>query len=693
MSTGTYWLEQLELAGKNERKWRKRAKKVLKRYKDERDEEVEEKKQFNILWSTTETLKPALMSAVPRPEVRQRYKKNDPIARMAAKILERALEFSLDNYDFVNYGKAVVHDFLLPGRGVSRVDYIPTFEKKKGKIPLKMKEEGGETVFYEGKNRRDDFQFDEDGGAFVEGDIDELVFEEVRGKRVPWKWFRIQPADCWENVNWIAFGAPYTKDEGIIEFGSKFNEVEVAKSETEENENKEDLKDKIIVWEIWDKRTRKQIFMAENHDFKLEENKDPLGLEGFWPIPEPIYAVDDFDTNVPTPEFILWQDQADELDELTARIARVTTAIKARGAYAGETKHELSQILEADDNELVGVEDWMSFADKGGLDGVISWVPIEQFAKVLQILEGQRAVKVQEIFELTGVGDIARGASDPRETARAQTLKANMGSRRLLPKQKSVQNHFRDLYRIKAEIIAEHFDKETLRLMVGLEGDNQVFDQAVEMIKNDALRMFSVDIETESTIAADEEREKQGLAEGMQAISGYVAAILPAVQSGFIPRPVAMGILHDYLRKFRFGRKLDDLLEEAAQQPAQPDPAQAAQQQQQQQQMEQQKAQFEAEMQKMQLEFQMKQKETETKLQAMAAEFKLKARAAKQELDQDDEVHAQELAQEEERHEQEMEQMQEKSEVTIETAKALGKAKEAATREQGKQKPVNKPSV
>lgn len=674
-----FWLEQLQKADREERDWRKRAQKVVDRFRDERDDEFDEKTKFNILWSSTETLRPALISAVPRPEIRQRYKKDDPVARFAAKILERAIEFSLDTYDFIKYGKAVTNDVLLPGRGVSRLRYVPVFEKKEERIPLSMTEEGGEVFFVRPDNSlQEEYEMDAEG-AFVMEEREELVYEEVRPERVPWKWFRIDPADCWENVRWVAFGAPYTKDEGIREFGKVFAKVNVKKSKTEDKDNRsEALKDKIIVWEIWDKITRKQIFIAEGHDFIIEENADPLDLEGFFPCPPPMYALEDNDRMIPTPEFCLWQDQADELDEISARISKITKAIKARGAYAGEKKHELDQILTADDNVLVAVEDWMTMIDKGGLDGLISWVPVEQFAKVLQILEQQRAIKVQEIFELTGVSDIQRGATDPRETARAQQLKANLGNRRLLTKQQTVQNHFRDIYRLKAEIIAEQFDPETLKLMVGLEAENEYFDAAVELIKNDALRIFSIDIETDSTIAADEEKEKQGLAEAMQAISSYIAAIGPLVQGGMLPQQVAMGLLADYLRKFRFGRKLDDLLEEAAKQSPPEDPEAKAREQEMA--LEQQKAQFEAQMeqQKMQAELQFKQMEAQVDMRLKEMEMALEQKKHDQEMRQDAQDHAQEMVQSEEKHEME-----------LDNARELAAAQAEATREQGRQKPVN----
>jgi hypothetical protein len=189
-----YWLEQLEKADEEEREWRKKGVKVLERYRDEREDSFDDHNKFNILWSTTETQRPSLISAVPRPEVRQRYKKDDPVARFAAKILERALEFSLDTYDFISYGKKVVNDVLLPGRGVSRVRYIPTFEKRDKRIPLQMQEEDGETMFVRPDGASvEEFDVD-DEGAFVSESVEELVYEEVRAERVPWKWFRMDPA-------------------------------------------------------------------------------------------------------------------------------------------------------------------------------------------------------------------------------------------------------------------------------------------------------------------------------------------------------------------------------------------------------------------------------------------------------------------------------------------------------------------
>jgi hypothetical protein len=676
-----HWTKEIDRASKQERSFRDRGQQVIDRYLDKRKGAdhiyaEDSKTKFNILWSNTETLRPALISATPSPEVRPRYKKKDPTARIAAKIAERAVEFQIDLFNFVEYGRKVVQDYLLPGRGVTRLQYVPTFEKKKQRVPLEMKEEMGETMFVRSNGERvDEYDFDEEG-AFVNDEVEELVYEEVRPVRVPWKWFRRDPdADRWEDVQWVAFGAPWSKDEGYNKWGNAFLDAFKSDNNTKEEPEDREKKSECVVWEIWCKRTRKQYFVAEGRDKPLEENDDPLGLENFFPMPEPIYAVEDNDSLVPTPEFTLWQDQADELDRLSERISKVTEAIKARGAYAGEEQHTLSNILHQDDNKLVAVDDWAAFIDKGGLDGLISWVPIEQFAKVLQMLEQQRAVKIQEIYELTGVSDILRGATDPRETAKAQQLKANYGGRRLLTKQQDVQNHFKGVYRIMVEIIVERFSKDTLRMMVGLENQNPLFDEAIKLLRSDAMRAFNIDVETDSTIAADEQKEKEGLAEAMQATSSYVGAIFPLVQTGAIPMPVAMGLLQDYLRKFRFGRKLDDLMEEFKQ--SQPPNAEQEKQQQE----------MQAEWQKAMQEMLQNQQEFQQKMQQKQDEFQLEMKQMAEESELKMALASQNLRQDQQKHDQEMRQDEEEHDIKVQNERELGEVKADVQRKQAAARP------
>ena len=58
--------------------------------------------------------------------------------------------------------------------------------------------------------------------------------------------------------------------------------------------------------------------------------------------------------------------------------------------------------------------------------------------KALQQLYVQRDAIKQTIYEVTGIADILRGASDPRETLGAQQIKQQWGSLRIQMLQKQV---------------------------------------------------------------------------------------------------------------------------------------------------------------------------------------------------------------------------------------------------------------
>ena len=118
-----FWLAELKLAGKHEAQWRRRARKVIDIYRDDRDNTDT---HFNILWSNTQTQRPALYSSTPKPVVKRRHRQD--AGREIATALERALDYSLDpggSYDFDRVGEKLILDYLLPGRMVARVKYHP----------------------------------------------------------------------------------------------------------------------------------------------------------------------------------------------------------------------------------------------------------------------------------------------------------------------------------------------------------------------------------------------------------------------------------------------------------------------------------------------------------------------------------------------------------------------------------------
>ncbi|MDE2467210.1 MAG: hypothetical protein KGL35_00270 [Bradyrhizobium sp.] len=124
-----YWMGQEKIAEREERKWVKQAREIVKRYRDERPDAMQSTHRFNVLWSNVETLKPTLYARTPKPDVQRTFRDNDPVGLFAAEILQRCLEYSCDahNHHFDTVMKAVTQDRLLPGRGVARELYVPHF--------------------------------------------------------------------------------------------------------------------------------------------------------------------------------------------------------------------------------------------------------------------------------------------------------------------------------------------------------------------------------------------------------------------------------------------------------------------------------------------------------------------------------------------------------------------------------------
>src|SRR5882672_7414309 len=94
-----HWLDQINTIKDNTeyKRWFKRAEKIEKRYRDDRNRVDEEgQRRYNSLWSNVEILKPALYGRPPLPVAERRFKDKDPVGRNATQILERGLRNELE---------------------------------------------------------------------------------------------------------------------------------------------------------------------------------------------------------------------------------------------------------------------------------------------------------------------------------------------------------------------------------------------------------------------------------------------------------------------------------------------------------------------------------------------------------------------------------------------------------------------
>jgi hypothetical protein len=555
------WKNELKQAKREDETWCKRGKKIVKRYRDDRTQSFTSKR-YNILWSNIQTMLPALYGRTPRAQVERRWKDKDPVARTAATILERALQYEIDNNsDFDHSIKLAVMDRLLPGRGVNWV----RFETKS----VDTINEGME------KEETTEDSLDVDGygeqSPEMYGAPPEKNIETTPVDYVYWEDFRCTPARTWEEVTWCARRVYMSKEEVVKRFGEEFKDINLTHipqgldDMLKSGFNKSDAEamKKAEIWEIWCKTSECVYWVAEGEDKLLDHKYNPYGLDNFWPLPKPLYATQTTDTLVPVPDYVLYQDQADEIDKLTNRIALLIEALKVVGVYDASQAGIQRMLTEGFDNQLIPVDSWAAFSEKGGVKGTIDFLPLDQTVMALQQCYQAREQAKQVVYDVTGLSDIIRGSSVASETATAQQIKGQYASMRLKRMQMDVAVFASELLRIKAQLMCDLYSPENLIQMSGIMGtDDGVYaEQAIQLMKSEPARSFRIEVASDSLVEMDEAAEKQSRTEFMTAFGMTMRDALPMVQQAPEMAPLIGEVLQFVVRTFKGGRSLEAALE------------------------------------------------------------------------------------------------------------------------------------
>lgn len=165
-------------------------------------------------------------------------------------------------------------------------------------------------------------------------------------------------------------------------------------------------------------------------------------------------------------------------------------------------------------------------------------------------------------------------------------------------------------------------------------GETVTIEQVMKLLKDQRLRPFALDIETDSTIAPDENAQKQRATEFITSVGGYMGQAFPLVQAMPQSAPLVADMLKYVASQFRAGRELDTTIDEfaenmkaAAAQPApnpEADAAQASAQAEQQR--------MAMDQQRMQADMQAKQQDGQLKMQQAQADEQRKQQSAQADL-------------------------------------------------------------
>lgn len=373
--------------------------------------------EYDIFWSSMEVLKPAIYARPPLPVVSTRFADRNRTATTAAEMLERCLSsvFTLGGIDETMLQTR--DDLAVTNRGVIWLRYDTT---------------DGQKVCIEHLDRTD---------------------------------FRHDSARKWADVNWVARRAWLTQKEMHGRFFKTSGNAYLQAAYNVRDDEKDGMADKSLkagVWEVWHKSANRVYWVTDGVDVMLDEGEPHLNLEGFFPCPRPAYGTMKRRTLIPIPDYERYSKHFDQIDELTQRIYSLLELIRMKGFVpaGGDVGAAVETALKATDSSIMIPVPGAALAQGGG--NFIQWMPLAEIATAIQGLIDARNQLFQDFYQLSGISDIMRGATDANETLGAQQIKAQYGSIRVRDKIDELQRIARDAAAIAGEIIAEKFSKQTL---------------------------------------------------------------------------------------------------------------------------------------------------------------------------------------------------------------------------------------
>lgn len=551
------WSQEIKAAQKFLDKFHQSAKKINDRYLDKR-ENTNNEFRVNLFWSTVQVVMSMLYAQPPKADVKRLYDDfNDEPSRVGSEILERLLnnDVQADGSSTNASMRYAIQDWVVLGLGQVWGRY--EVETSTGQL--------------------------EDGTTFENIDREQAPVDYVH-----WQDFLYSPARVWEEVRWVARRSYLTREKLRERFGEEIaarvqmtGKDKAGATSGAQIKLPQDPWHKAEVWEIWDKRTKTVVWYSEGCDVLLDKRPDPLQLEDFFPCPQPLIANASTNELVPRSDYIMAQDQFEQLDEINTRITWLTRAMKVVGVYDKSAEGIQRMLSQAVENQLIPVDNWAMFAESGGLKQKVEWLPVQEVAAVIERLLGLREQVKGQIYEVLGISDIMRGNTKASETLGAQQIKAQFGSTRVQLKQFYVAQFVQRAMGIKAEIVERHFQPQTIaeQSNVLMTPDAEYAEAAIQLIKQPDMAKYRVKVQADSLAYIDRKEENEVRTAALTAIGQFIQQVMGLTDKLPGAAPYMLEIVRWYGAGFKGFQEIEGIMDKAieaankaAMAPAQPDP-------------------------------------------------------------------------------------------------------------------------
>lgn len=587
------WLAEIEQAEHDFKDWQAKADNIDKLYANLNDlAAIGRDRQFQMFWANIQVLGPSIYSRPPIPVVVPRFKDQKPVPRVASELLERstAVGFDIQNIDGVM--RLVRDDLTIVARGCAWVRYETGEGRKKG-----------QRVCIEFADRKDFLH----GAARIWEEVDwvakrswldeeamETRFKKASGEAYKQASYEVRKdkdgrneyckkAGVWEiwcksenKVIWVTPGVDVVldQDEPHLDLEDFFPCPRPAYS-TVQRRSLVPVPDMLFY--------KDQLEEINELTGRIGALSDALQVRGFYPagagelgdaIETAIKSTMNNQVLVPISNWSLLGGAAAKDTIVWLPIDQVATTIVQLV--------ELRKQLIADVYEITGLSDIM----RGSTEA-------SETATAQQLKSQYGSVRIKD-----RQNELARFARDLVRIS-AEIMAENFTSKSLLemsqldietdadikakikPLEEQIRAIIAQVEQAKAnpqiqqqaqanpeqaQQMLQQAQQQAQALKAQIDELNEVatVEKVMKLLRDQKTRPYVLDIETDSTIAPDENAQKQRAAEFVTAVGGYMGQAIPLVQAVPQSAKLVAETLKYVASQFRAGRQLEGVIEEFA---------------------------------------------------------------------------------------------------------------------------------
>ncbi|MDI9407805.1 MAG: hypothetical protein QM523_01000 [Candidatus Pacebacteria bacterium] len=584
-----YWLDMISDAEAKFQDWQDAADSIDRIYGNLSElRNLSRDRDFQLFWSNVQVMGPSIYARAPVPVVTPKFKDRRPLYRTSAELLERCCIISFDMADIDQHMVALRDDLSIVGRGAAWVRY---------------ESDNGDEIFYEHLDRKDFLHEPARKWAEVDwvarrawmtkeemkkrfGEVaDEVSYEMRRDEKDSLS--ATSKCGVWElwcksknKVVWVTSGCDRTleEDEPYLKLAGFFPCPRPAFA-TLQRRTLIPVPDMLFY--------KDQLEEVNSLTRRIHALADALKVRGFYSgsgdiggaIERAIALTDDTQILVPVPamaalmqgagEPIVWLplemvantitglielrrqviDDVYQIIGLSDIMRGSTVASETLGAQQLKQQNGSYRVRDKQ-NELVRVARDLVRIGAEIMANEFSRKSLEEMSQIQLPTAAENKKKLKD-YEAKARAELEGLMAKAEEMA----MQAQQSGEQVDPAQAEAQ------FQQQQQAVLAKWSK-----IIDDCREEVTIDAVMEFIKNEKMRPFALDIETDSTIYPDEMAEKNSRQEFMVAFSSTMQSLMPLFQLG--PQAVALsgGLAKFALSPYRVGRELEGLIDDFADQ-------------------------------------------------------------------------------------------------------------------------------